>query len=325
MTVDRQLLLADAAATGFRPEMLEKAVRLLGVLDGIRHHPYLRERVVLKGGTALNLFQFRLPRLSVDIDLNYVGARDQETMLEERPKVDQALKAVFDRDRLRVERSPTDYAGGKWQLRYESALGGGGNLQVDVNYLLRVPLWSIVCRPSAQVGSFSVQEFPILDVHELAAGKLAALLSRHAARDLYDSHKLLTEVQLEQKWLRLGFVTDGATNRKDWRTVSSSDVWFEPRELKQNLVPLMTAQSIAAVGDAKAWGKRLVAETQQALATVLPLNELETEFLNRLLEEGEIQAELLSSDPEIQVAIEQSPGLRWKATNVREYKQRNVD
>jgi len=242
MIADRQLLLADAAATGFRPEMLEKAVRLLGVLDGIRHHPYLRERVVLKGGTALNLFQFRLPRLSVDIDLNYVGARDQETMREERPKVDQALKAVFDRDELRVERSPTDYAGGKWQLRYESALGGGGNLQVDVNYLLRVPLWSIVCRPSAQVGSFSIQQFPVLDVHELAAGKLAALLSRHAARDLYDSHKLLTEVQLEQKWLRLGFVIYGAINRKDWRTVSISDVWFEPLELKQNLVPLMTAQ-----------------------------------------------------------------------------------
>ena len=74
-----------------------------------------------------------------------------------------------------------------------------------------------------------------------------------------------------------------------------------------------------------AWGKRLITETQQALATVLPLDDLETEFLDHLLEEGDIQADLLTSDPEIQAAIEQSPGLRWKGTNVREYKQRNVD
>ena len=32
-----------------------------------------KNRLVLKGGTALNLFFFDLPRLSVDIDLNYVG------------------------------------------------------------------------------------------------------------------------------------------------------------------------------------------------------------------------------------------------------------
>jgi len=29
---------------------------------------------LLKGGTALNLFLLDLPRLSVDIDLNYIGA-----------------------------------------------------------------------------------------------------------------------------------------------------------------------------------------------------------------------------------------------------------
>jgi hypothetical protein len=37
--------------------------------------------MVLKGGTALNLFVLDVPRLSVDIDLNYIGAADRETML----------------------------------------------------------------------------------------------------------------------------------------------------------------------------------------------------------------------------------------------------
>jgi hypothetical protein len=41
--------------------------------------------MALKGGTALNLFHFDVPRLSVDIDLNYVGAIERDTMLAENP------------------------------------------------------------------------------------------------------------------------------------------------------------------------------------------------------------------------------------------------
>ena len=37
----------------------------------------------------------------------------------------------------------------------------------------------------------STPAFPVLDIHELAAGKLAALLARRASRDLFDAHHLL--------------------------------------------------------------------------------------------------------------------------------------
>ena len=40
--------------------------------------------MALKGGTALNLFRFDDPRLSVDIDLNNIGAVDREGMLADR-------------------------------------------------------------------------------------------------------------------------------------------------------------------------------------------------------------------------------------------------
>ena len=45
----------EAAATGFPAETIEKALRLLSLLDALRSHPYLRTRVAVKGGTALNL------------------------------------------------------------------------------------------------------------------------------------------------------------------------------------------------------------------------------------------------------------------------------
>ncbi|MGM0489543.1 MAG: nucleotidyl transferase AbiEii/AbiGii toxin family protein [Planctomycetota bacterium] len=43
------------------------------MLTGFGRHPFLKSRLVLKGGTALNLFLFDLPRLSVDIDAWFLG------------------------------------------------------------------------------------------------------------------------------------------------------------------------------------------------------------------------------------------------------------
>jgi predicted nucleotidyltransferase component of viral defense system len=113
MRVSRERLAIEAEATGFRPEILEKVIHLLGLLEDLAGHPYLRGRLALKGGTALNLFVFDVPRLSVDADLNYIGAADRATMLEERPRVEEALQAVFARRGYGVRRTPSDHAGGK--------------------------------------------------------------------------------------------------------------------------------------------------------------------------------------------------------------------
>ena len=57
--------------------------------------PILTERLALKGGTALNVFHLALDRLSVDIDLNYIGALDRAAMETERPTVDAALSRLL--------------------------------------------------------------------------------------------------------------------------------------------------------------------------------------------------------------------------------------
>lgn len=55
MKISPEKLAAEAEATGFRPDVLEKVAHLLGLLDALRSHPFLKEKLVLKGGTALNL------------------------------------------------------------------------------------------------------------------------------------------------------------------------------------------------------------------------------------------------------------------------------
>ena len=72
MSLTPQELAREATATGFGAEPLKKVFRLMALLDALGSHPFLKTRIALKGGTALNLFYFDVPRLSVDIDLNYV-------------------------------------------------------------------------------------------------------------------------------------------------------------------------------------------------------------------------------------------------------------
>ena len=321
MIVSRETLLKEAGASGFRPEILEKVLHLLRLLDAIRRHPYLKERLVLKGGTALNLFEFDVPRLSVDIDLNYIGAVDVEVMKAERPKVEQGLTDVCNRSELTVERRATEHAGGKWQLRYASALGGGGNLQVDVNFMLRLPLWPTVLRDSRKIGSLQTHQIPLLDINELAAAKLVALLARHTARDLFDAHRLLTQVTLDDAKLRLAFLVYGGMNIEDWREVSVEHVAFDSEELKQNLIPVLRGEAATMFGDGHEWSERLVRETRESLSRVLPFTSGEAQFLDALLERAEILPEHLTDNAAMVAKIQDQPMLHWKALNVRKFKK----
>ena len=320
MKISPEKLAAEAEATGFRPDVLEKVARLLGLLDALRSHPFLKGKLALKGGTALNLFVFDVPRLSVDIDLNYVGAEDRDGMLAGRPKVEQAVQAVFAREGFTVRRMPEEHAGGKWSLRYENGPGRGGNLEVDLNFMFRVPLWPVTIRDSHSVGTWRATEIPVLEHHELAAGKLAALLARRQARDLFDSRRILQMGNLDARRLRIGFVVYGAMNRKDWRTVSADNVDFDAMELARQLIPTLRVNLPELQVESTEYGARLVKECRDGLSAVLPFSKAEREFLDLLLDRGKIDATLLTSDTALQKLIQGQPLLEWKALNVKRHK-----
>ena len=229
MRLSRELLQREAMATGFRVEILEKVAQLLDLLSGFDHHPYLKGRFALKGGTALNLFVFDVPRLSIDVDLNYVGQIDREAMLAERPKVERALEAVCGRAGIAIDRVPGAHAGGKWRLRYEPVDGQSANLALD-------------------------------------------------------------------------------------------DIAFEPRELRNQLVPTLRTKAFGDASALMARARSLNDECRDALRMVLPLAEAESEFLDRLLDHGEIVPALLTNDPVLRERIAAQPMLAWKSLNVRRRK-----
>lgn len=317
MSLSAESLRREAGKTGFRPEILEKVDRLLDLLESMQKHPYLKSRVVLKGGTALNLFIFDVPRISVDVDLNYIGALDRKTMLAERPELERAMEAVVGRLGLTLQRAPEAHAGGKWRLRYASVLGQGGTLELDINYMYRMPLWPFARLHSRPVGSRQVRDIPVLDIHELAGGKLAALLPRGASRDLFDAHHLLTGHELDGDSLRQAFVLYGAMNRRDWRDVSVDDVRIDARELRNQLIPVLSDDLVGEADEPEQWAQRLVDECREALSIVLPFRESEREFLDRLLDHGEIRPDVLEMDPRLAELIQNHPALLWKAQHAR--------
>jgi len=76
--------------TGFKVDLLEKVHRLMTILGRLQDMREL-SGLALKGGTAIQGFEFGFKRLSVDIDLNYVGSAVKADMIEERPEIGKAL------------------------------------------------------------------------------------------------------------------------------------------------------------------------------------------------------------------------------------------
>ncbi len=133
MSLSRERAVQLAAETGFRADMLEKVVRLGELLADIRRHPVLSSPLALKGGTALNLSLEAPPRLSVDLDFNYVASADRERMQHDRPVLERAVESLAAARGYRVQRSRDEHAGRKLYLSYVNVEGVRDRMEVDLN------------------------------------------------------------------------------------------------------------------------------------------------------------------------------------------------
>jgi predicted nucleotidyltransferase component of viral defense system len=325
MRLSIETLTSISQSTGYGLENIEKAALLLDILNALTMHPALKEQLVLKGGTALNLFLLDMPRLSIDIDLNYIGTADRDEMLAQRPLIEQAIAAVLSRQGFAIKRAPVEHAGGKWRAGYTSAMGQAGNLEIDINFVYRIPLWNVQKLNSQAIGPIQARQIPIVDIHELAAGKLAALFSRTRARDIYDiarlSH-LLEHGRIKPERLRIAFVVFGAASRIDWRSITIDDISLSAGNAKRELLPVVRKAEIADK-DFAGFANALVVSSKEFLREVLPFSPEEEQFLSLLLDTGKIDASLLTSDSDLKQKISRHPLLNWKALNVLKHHQQN--
>jgi predicted nucleotidyltransferase component of viral defense system len=148
----------------------------------------------LKGGTAINLFIRDMPRLSVDIDLVYLGDEDRRMVLEiiaaslariadsilsslSGTTIHKAFEEKPDALRLLVTRNMVQ-------------------IKIELSPVLRGTVFPPELRTVSDIveEKFGFAEAPIVSMPDLYGGKICAALDRQHPRDLFDV-KLLLETE----------------------------------------------------------------------------------------------------------------------------------
>jgi hypothetical protein len=320
MEPTRELVQGLATKLGVRPDVLEKVVRLLAVLGRLREDEELRDRFALKGGTALNVFWLSLPRLSVDIDLNFIGEISASELTEQRPEFEQRVTRACRLAGCRIAHSPSQHAGGKFRLRFTSVLGGEQNLELDISFVARVPIGELVEREAVLPG-FEQERVLTYTLPELAAGKFTALLARVVARDQYDAVRILDHdpAILETLEFRLPFTCFAASAREDARGWSGRLAALDPQDVRTRLVPVLRSAQEPLAGDARKLAAHLEARLEGVTTRLVAWSPAEREFMDALMDHGELKPALLTDRPELRRRIAAQPMLRWKQMNVRQH------
>ena len=320
MSFDEKTVWMIQEKTQFNTDNIEKVLRLLEILNDIFTHPVLKKFYALKGGTALNLFYFKIPRLSVDIDLNYQGL-DRGEMLENKEEHEKIFQELFLDKGYMVKRMPEEHAGGKWRLNYKNIIGQDQNLEVDLAYMLRVPLMPVEVRSSNDFCGFLAQNIRILNIHELAAGKFCALLSRCKPRDLFDAHLLLHNISWDKQKLRECFTTYAAFNKEDFSKINDlGEIKFDLSQFKAQLMATLPTGSVEL--SPEEYLNKLVMECRAKLDIILPFSNSEKKFLEEVNFTGNVYPELVSLDETMQINIKSHPMLAWKCLNVKNYRSK---
>lgn len=311
MQFDRISLGRQAKELGFVRDTFEKVCRLADVLSFMESDPLLFGNLAIKGGTAINLTIFDLPRLSVDIDMDFAKNMPRETMLKERELINEHIRKYM--TALGYNLSPNSkqyHALDSFVYEYVNAGGMKDNLKIEINYILRCHVFP-VSRRNVKL-PWNEKELTVLSVHpmEIFSAKAVALLNRSAARDLYDifnlqKYGLFDESQeaIFKKCILFysAIASETVPEHFDFggiRKISS-------QKIKTDLTPVLRRAEHFDLSAAQG-------QVEKYLKGIL-LPEGDLSFWTAFAK-GEYNPGLLFDDPELLLRIEQHPMALWKCS-----------
>ena len=298
----RQYFDEVARRTGFRISGLEKAYRLVEILLRFQDDEILRDRLALKGGTALQFIYLGGRRLSVDADFNILGA-ERDKMLATRRELQRVLPLLFKALGYDFNDPANDYALLAYDLHYDTATGGRDLIKVEINTIERIPILGTVQKkfdhPFA-LGSFSLSTYPL---EELAAGKTRAFLQRGGPKDLFDVAMLGTtlgpEIDSPARELAVLYCALGMV---DLRT-RSVQVEVDTQQVRNVLLPLLSGEFSDA--------DTVVARANRFIRPLQKLTERERTFLEAFFDERRFDPESLLEDVPHRSDVAKHPVAKW--------------
>lgn len=299
-----------AKESGFIRDNLEKIVRLVDILNYFNMNPILSSQLALKGGTAINLTVFNLPRLSVDIDLDFVINCDKNGMLEHRELINvEILSFMFTQEYVLSPNTKNPHSLDSWAFFYQNAGGNKDNIKIEINYSMRNHLYPLV-KTSTNIGLLTSINIQSLNPLELFGSKIKALIERTAARDLYDVYNMINESTFSGKELDalrkvvLFYLAVGGSNPP--KTIYSFDALDKITftQIRANLLPVLRKSDHFDFEAAKAIVKTY-------LSNLMVFTESEKMFVENF-NKCNYRPELLFNQMDIIERIKAHPMAIWK-------------
>ncbi len=291
-------------------DTLEKVYRLRDILRFFDSSELLKNSMALKGGTAINLLFFDLPRLSVDIDLDFCLTVSREDMMEQREKIKtQIQKHMAAEGYTQSPKSKFPHSLDSFVFDYVNSAGMKDNLKIEINYSLRshvLPTRRIGLQPNIADGDFRVT---VVDPIEIYATKTVALMTRAAARDLYDlnymvRYSLFDESELEIYRRCVVFYLAVATE------IPPKALDFEP--IKNITQHKIVTDLYPVIRDKNSFELSVAIKTVVDFLTEnLRLTEKDLEFYSKF-RKGYYRPELIFDDPETLERVKEHPMATWK-------------
>lgn len=309
---NKLLLGKQAKELGFVRDTYEKVCRLTDILKFFENDALLGNSLALKGGTAINLTIFNLPRLSVDIDLDFSKNVTRDEMMATRSIInDRIEKFMKANGYLLSPKSKQYHALDSFVYEYSNSGGMKDNIKVEINYMLRCHVLETGQRHF--VSSWEPIGVSVLSVApiEIFASKIVALINRTAPRDLYDIYNLVkfglideSEEPLLRKCV-VFYSAIGAESPPFEFQFNTIDQVTQNR-IKTDLYPVLRNKDKfdlkTAQMQVKAW-----------LESLLKLEDNEQEFLDAFRNKT-YQPELLFESTEIVERIRNHPMALWKCS-----------
>lgn len=312
MQFDRITLGRQAKELGFVRDTFEKVCRLVDVLSFFESDVFLSDCLAIKGGTAINLTIFDLPRLSVDIDLDYSLDAGREEMQGHREQITERIQKYMTANGYSLSPKSKNYhALDSFVYDYVNAGGVKDNLKIEINYMLRCHVLPVERRKIKFEGYSKEVSILSVDPLEIISAKTMALINRAAPRDLYDmsnviKNKLLGEYSLDLYRKCVAFYGAIASEKVPAGFPLDSIDGITSHKVKTALIPVLKRGEHFNLAE----NQTLVREF---LEKILVPGETENEFWQKF-SEGEYRPEILFKDDEIVNRIKNHPMALWKCS-----------
>lgn len=306
---NRRELDVRARKYGFNRDTFEKVIRLRMILEFMNTQACMREHLLLKGGTAINLTVFNLPRLSVDIDLDFVPNLMRDETAKERERLTEILKGYMsEQGYFLSEASRFSHSLDAFHYNYVNAAGNRDMIKIEINYSLRTHVFPSEDRVFVTDAFGEPIKVRTVAAMEIFAAKTNALLSRAAARDLYDFCNM-TDMRLfseEEDMFRkciIFYATISAKEvNKTFNTSAIDSLVFS--KIKSDLFPVLAVRDKFDLEGKKQQAKEYI-------ASLMKPTEAENDYMERFIAK-EYKPELLFDDAEIVERLRNHPMALWK-------------